>query len=255
MTTGCRVRASDVPGRIQTVLVALVLCVATAPNGAQAQEQASGASPLVVFSVVSAWDGRPVQGAFIEFPALQRGILTDSRGRGTLRDVPSGKHEVSIRHLAFESKVEEVSIDVDQAVEFRIELAPSAIAVEPLTVQVTGRDPYLVDVGFYDRRSLVESGYFATIQEIESYTMFDTLFGFQRDLVVRHIHDSTVLFLNGLPAERFGYRGIQDFNDIPFRSVRGVEAYPCNEAPPEMMRWLPPDADLTICSIVVVWTS
>ncbi len=100
---------------------------------------------------------------------------------------------------------------------------------------------------------MMESGYFATIEEIESYSMFRTLLQFQRDLSVRFTRDAVVL-INGLPAHRRGYRTLGELNDISFGRVRGIEAYPCNEAPSDIMRWLPAEVDLTRCNVIAIWT-
>ncbi len=212
-----------------------------------------GDAAFVVFSVVAADDGRPVPGARLDLSPLPIGGITDSLGRVTFRAIPPGTYGLHVEHIAFASRDEELNVLSDQTVELRIELVTQAIALEPLEVTVTGRDPYLLTSGFYERRESIEDGYFGTYPEIESYQMFRTLFQFNKALSVRYRRNQ-VIFLNGRRASRLGYTSGASLNDINFRRVRGIEAFPCNEAPPDLQRFLEMDILTTDCNLIAIWT-
>jgi len=211
-----------------------------------------GDAAFLVFSVVST-DGKPVVGARIDLAPIPIGGVTDSLGRLAFRAVPPGTYDLSVRHIGFAPREDELSVLSDQNAELRIELTTQAIAVAPLDVQITGRDPYLLTSGFYERRETIEDSYFATYPEIEHYRMFRTLFEFKRELSVRFRRNPFVL-LNGRPASRLGFTSMRELNELNFRRLRGIEAYLCSDAPPELQRWLPLGAPLTNCSLIAIWT-
>ncbi|MCG8467646.1 MAG: carboxypeptidase-like regulatory domain-containing protein [Gemmatimonadetes bacterium] len=212
-----------------------------------------GDAAFLVFSVVAADDGRPVEGARIDLSPLPLGGVTDSLGRLAFRAVPPGTYDLGVRHIAYADREEELSIVSEQTAEFRIELVTQAIAVAPLDVQITGRDPYLLTSGFYERREAIEDSYFATHPEIEPYRMFRTLFRFKRELAVRFRRNRVVL-INGRPASRLGFDDVGSLNEIDFERVRGIEAYLCSDAPRELQRWLPLGIPLTNCNLIAIWT-
>ncbi len=212
-----------------------------------------GDAAFLVFSIVAAEDGRPVAGARIDFVPIPVSGISDSLGRITFRAIPPGTYGMTVRHIAFAPREEELSVLSDQTAEFRIELITQAIAVAPLEVQITGRDPYLLTSGFYDRRETIDDSYFATYPEIERYQMFRTLFEFKRELAIRFRRNAIVL-LNGRPASRLGFNSVRSLNEISFKRVRGIEAYLCSDAPPELRRWLPLGTPLTNCNLIAIWT-
>jgi hypothetical protein len=225
------------------------LPVAVRP-GAALQENAS--VDLVVISVTAGAE-EPVEGALVEFVDLGRAGLTDQNGRAAFRRLPVGPHRFVVRHIGFEEREGVLEISSGSEREYRVQVEPRAIAVEPLTVTVTGRDPYLVQAGFYDRAASIDPGYFATLEEIEHYQTFETLFKFQRELTVRY-HRPLVVLLNGTPASRRGYRSPRDLDEFDFGAVRGIEAYACADAPPEIMKWIPIEMGLTRCNVIAIWT-
>lgn len=211
-----------------------------------------GDAAFLIFSVVAAEDGRPVRGARLEFSPLPIGGITDSLGRVAFRAIPPGTYGLTVRHIAYAPRDEEISVASEQAAEYRIELVTQAIAVETLEITVTGRDPYLLTSGFYERREAIE-GYFGTYPEIKHYQMFRTLFQFNRDLSIRYSRNRIVL-LNGRPASRLGYNSVRELNEINFDRVRGIEAYSCSDAPPELLRWIPIGRGLGDCTLLAIWT-
>lgn len=211
-----------------------------------------GDAAFLVFSIVAAEDGRPVEGARVSFAPIPLAGVTDSLGRVGFRAVPPGTYGVTIEHIGFATREEELSILSEQAAEFRVEMITQAIAVAPIEVQITGRDPYLLTSGFYERRLSIEDGYFGTYPEIRSYNDLGTLFQFKRELFVRYRRNQLIL-LNGRPASRLGYTA-GDLREIKFSRVRGIEAYRCSEAPPEILNQVPNTYILGDCNLVAIWT-
>ncbi len=212
-----------------------------------------GDAAFLVFSVVAAEDGRPVEGARVQFSPIPLAGITDSLGRVAFRAIPPGVYGLAVRHIAFAPRDEEISVLGDQTAELRVELITQAITVAPLEVQITGRDPYLLTSGFYERRASIEDGYFGTYPEIKSYTTLGTFFRFKRELSVRY-RRSRIILLNGRPASRLGYNSTRELNEIKFSRVRGIEVYPCHEAPPEIMNQVPDTVVLSDCNLVAIWT-
>jgi len=207
-----------------------------------------GDSAFLVFSVVEAETGRPVRDATVELSPLPLSGITDSLGRLAFETVPPGDYDLTVRHIAYAPREDAVTVREDQNAEMRLELVTQAIAVEPLEVRITGRDPYLLTSGFYERRETID-GYFGTAQEISTYRTIDMLFEFNRALSVRYRRNRTIL-INGRTLSQTAIR----LNEIPYRDIRGIEAYPCTEAPPRLMLAIPatqrPTGD---CNIVAVW--
>lgn len=207
-----------------------------------------GDSAFLVFSVVEAETGRPVQDATVSLAPIPLSGITDSLGRVAFDRVPPGDYDLAVRHIAYAPRDDAVTVHEDQNAELRLELVTQAIAVEPLEVRITGRDPYLLTSGFYERREAID-GFFGTAEEISSYTTANLLFRFNRALSVRYRRNRTIL-INGRPLSRTAIR----LNEIPYRDIRGIEAYPCTEAPPRLMLAIPaidrPSGD---CNIVAIW--
>lgn len=214
-----------------------------------------GDPAYLVFTVASGETGAPVPGATVELSPIRFAGITDSLGRTGFRAIPPDAYLLRVRHIAFSPREEEIEIESDQLDEIRVELAPRAIALEPLLVEITGRDAYLLDMGFYDRMATIEDGYFATHEEIRPYRMFRTLFQFKRELAIRYRSNRFVL-IDGRPAQWRGYDSERELNELSFTRVRGVETYPCVEAPPSLWNRIPASAlpDTTDCHVLVIWT-
>ncbi len=217
-----------------------------------------GESAYLVFSVVSAETGAPVQGASVQLSPIPLGGVTDSLGRVGLRRVPPGSYGLAVRHIAFATREDSLEIAADQLSEIRVDLTTQVLAVEPLRVTITGRDPVLIERGFYERKAAIEDGYFGSHEEIVPYTMFRTLFQFKRELAVRYAR-GRVFLLDGRPIRRLGYDDPSQLNEISFNRIRGIEAFPCHEAPKRLWnQLLPADiADLPRggdCTLVLIWT-
>lgn len=211
-----------------------------------------GDAAFLVFSVVAAENQRPVAGASIDFSPLPISGVTDSLGRVALRRVPPGTYGLHVQHIAYAPVDTEISVLTDQTAEFRVELGTRAIALAPIVVRVTGRDPYLLTSGFYDRRGAMDDGYFATYPEIDNYTHLGQVFQFKRELSIKYRRRQLIL-LNGRPANRLGFHA-GNLGELRFRTVRGIEAYRCSDAPPEILNQVPNTMMLSDCNLIAIWT-
>ena len=162
-----------------------------------------GDAAFLVFSVVAAESQRPVAGASITFSPLAISGVTDSLGRVALRRVPPGTYGLHVQHIAYTPLDTEINVLTDQTAEFQVQLSTRAIALAPIEVRVTGRDPYLLTSGFYDRRLSMDDGYFATYPEIDNYIHLGQVFQFKRELSIKYRRRQLIL-LNGRPANRLG---------------------------------------------------
>ncbi len=207
-----------------------------------------GDSAFLVFTVVDAGTGRPVPDATVELAPLPVAGITDSLGRLAIERLPPGDYDLAIRHIAYAERHDAITVREDQHAELRLELVTQAIAVEPLEVQITGRDPYLLTSGFYERSEAID-GFFATARELRGYTTANLLFRFNRELSIKYVRNRTIL-INGRPLSRTAIR----LNEIPYGDIRGIEAYPCTEAPARLMLAIPAiDRPVGDCNLVVIW--
>ena len=211
-----------------------------------------GDAAFLVFSVVAAESLEPVVGAEIDFSPLSISGVTDSLGRVALRRVPPGTYGLHVRHIAYTPLETEINVLTDQTAEFRVELSTRAIALAPIEVRVTGRDPYLLTSGFYDRRGSMDDGYFATYPEIDEYIHLGQVFQFKRELSIKYRRRQLIL-LNGRPAGRLGINA-RNVSELKFSTVRGIEAYRCSEAPPEILNQVPNTMMLSDCNLIAIWT-
>ncbi|MFQ5690290.1 MAG: carboxypeptidase regulatory-like domain-containing protein [Gemmatimonadota bacterium] len=116
--------------------------------------------------LIDAGTGEPVEAASLSIEKLGLGVLTDSRGRFQLTDVPVGSYSLAIQHVAYGVQTASVEILPDQVIRVEIRLSAAPISVEPLTVMIDVRPQWLVKAGFYERRER-GLGQFISPEELE----------------------------------------------------------------------------------------
>lgn len=205
-----------------------------------------GRPAFLLLSVVEQETGSPVVGARVELSPIRLAGVSDSSGRLALPRVPPFRYEVRVRHVAYEPLYDTLRVRAGGRAELRVPLSTRVHALAPLRVTVTGRDPYLVRRGFYDRRNRLEDGYFAVGEEVRTYRLLSTLFDFKRELIIR-FRGPKVVLVDGRPMRTRGYLRL---DEIPMHRVRGVEAFRCAQAPQEFLRYLP-SMD---CNMILLWT-
>lgn len=213
-----------------------------------------GKPAFIVFTIADAETGAPVEGATVELAPIPVGGVTNEYGRATFRAVPPGDYDMTIRHIAYGERTDPISLEQEQFAEMRIAVEPQAIALEPLAVEITGRDPWLLDNGFYERElELGEDGWFGEWQDIRTYERAQNLFRFNRALSIRFARRQFVL-INGRPWSRLGYTSFRELEEFPFRRIRGVEAYSCSDAPDEIMIQVGTEMPIGDCNVIAIWT-
>lgn len=188
-----------------------------------------GLPAFISMHVTDATTGFPVEGAMIRLHPHPLGGITDAKGITGFRAIPPGDYDLRVEHIAYASFMGTMNVREQSHDEYSIELQPTAISVEPIEVTVTGRDPYLINNGFYDRMVGLEEGYFYDHWDMEPYGMLPTFLRFKGLL-----RPSSLTFVNGRPLDRSSQR----LGEMKFREIRGAELIRCHNLPPEMMRYL-----------------
>lgn len=111
--------------------------------------------------------GEPIAGATITIVGADVSGLTDSRGRFRLSDVPVGAHQAVVHHIAYGEPHLTFSVSSTMNTHLVVRLAPRAIALEPISIQVTSRRKWLETNGFYQRLDS-SLGNFVTPEDIET---------------------------------------------------------------------------------------
>lgn len=81
----------------------------------------------------------PIAGARVEVLGTSSATLTDLTGRFILDDLPPGRHLVTTDHLAFEERVDSVTVFSEETVDIELRLATEALEVEGLIVTARTR--------------------------------------------------------------------------------------------------------------------
>lgn len=95
--------------------------------------------------------GEAIPGATITIDHASASTLSDRNGAFVFRDLPVGAMEARIEHVAYGKPTMDVVVESDVSTHSVIRLDPRPIAVEPLSVQVTIRERWLEENGFYGR--------------------------------------------------------------------------------------------------------
>jgi TonB-linked SusC/RagA family outer membrane protein len=110
------------------VLGLLASAAALQPSRLAAQAQTGSISG----SVVDRATLRPVPGAQVHIPALQRGALTNTTGRYTLTGVPVGQHTVQVNIIGYSEATAQVTVTNAAAVEANFEIDQRALALNAI---------------------------------------------------------------------------------------------------------------------------
>ena len=108
-------------------LSGLVLLAGTQPAAAQVQ--------AVTGQVIDQRTQEPVVNALVVLVGTSQQSATDGQGRFRLPQVPAGEHTIQVTHLAYGTRTVKLSVDGRTSVEVRITLSPTAIVLQPVTVE------------------------------------------------------------------------------------------------------------------------
>lgn len=125
-------------------------------------QEPEGSAVVVVGSVVDRVQGGPLPQVSLQFsrPSLADSlsvevaaeVFTGSNGRFTTRALPPGEYRLIIRALGYQTLDVQLGIDGASPMDLVAELAPEAVALDPIVV-VTRRSRILDREGFYQRRA------------------------------------------------------------------------------------------------------
>lgn len=82
---------------------------------------------------------RPIQGAVVSVLGTESTVLTDEAGYFILDDLPPGRHLVTTEHLAYEERIDSVTIFSQETVDIEVRMATEALEVEGLVVTARTR--------------------------------------------------------------------------------------------------------------------
>lgn len=136
-----------------------------------AEGEAEVGRSRIVGALIDRETSEPIPAASVRMPDLGRQARSSDDGRFVLDSLPSGTYTLRIDHVRYGQQTAEVRVPDNRTVEARLRLAPEAIEVEPLEVEVNVdvRSPGLTSAGYYQRRNWGRKtgyGYFLEADEL-----------------------------------------------------------------------------------------
>lgn len=116
--------------------------------------------------LLDAESGEPLSSATVTLRPQGRRAVTDDEGRFRFDSVSAADHELEVEHLGYEAASAGVETPPGRATHVRMEVAPDAVELPPVSVTVEHRPRYLEDMGYY-RRQQRHSGTFIGPDEME----------------------------------------------------------------------------------------
>lgn len=119
---------------VRSTLPILALALAAALTPARSSSQVGMDIPGVVVDVST---GRGIPDVLLRLEGTDVSAATDEAGRFVLRGVPPGRWILQVDHLAYGRHRHEIAAELGLRVDLQVRLAPEAIEIEPLVVEVT----------------------------------------------------------------------------------------------------------------------
>lgn len=262
------------PRALRLCLFAVVGAWLAVPSALGAQESdepegAEGASPraaapagpaAMAGTVVSASDGRPLQGAFVSLARTGVGAITDSTGNFRIPRTLAGSDTVSVHYVGFETSKTEIELAPDRITRVVFLLSPTVVRVAELYVEVP-RAERPGPMREFERRRARRAGFFLSAEDIRERqpgVASDVLRGvpgldvgpvFMGKATVRmsrHLGDCQPnIFLDGIYMPRM------EVDDLRPEDLGAMEIYRSPaEVPPEFK-----SMSAGGCGAIVIWTS
>src|SRR5262249_6763099 len=86
-------------------------------------------------TILEAGTQRPVAGAAVTLPDLERGVLCDSLGRYRLDQIPAGPQHLSIKLLGFEPRTLHALVPREGVLEINVTLTPRRLPLQAIEVR------------------------------------------------------------------------------------------------------------------------
>ena len=110
------------------LVLALLVSVATLPEGGSAQERGTLTGQILALETQ-----QPVWGVLVEIPALSLSTTTDERGRFLFASVPYGTHTVRASVLGYRQAEAQVAVGANPAT-LTLSLEPDPLLLDELVV-------------------------------------------------------------------------------------------------------------------------
>ncbi len=99
---------------------------------------ASGLTGKIQGTVQDETTGQPIPYADVVITNTEIGTATDDHGNFFIFNIPPGKYTLEISYLGYQTKkIENIMVEIDQAVRLNVSLKPSAIEMEPVVISGT----------------------------------------------------------------------------------------------------------------------
>lgn len=227
------------------------------PDRRAASDTAPALTATLVGQVVSASDGRPVDGAVVNLLGSGFGALTDSAGNFRIPRTAAGTDTVEVRFIGYEPGRAEVELAPDATTRVVLLLSPTVVRVADLQVEVRRSEAPGKLRRFWQRRQM-GFGVFITPEQIERRqprNPSDLLRGISGVSVgAVHLGKAPVrmtrgvgncqptVFLDGIVMAGM------EVDDLPAEDIWAVEVYRgASELPVEL-------GGAGRCGAVVIWT-
>jgi len=93
-------------------------------------------------------------------------VLTNVEGIAQFREVSEGTYTVEASAFGYRTRSVEVVVEGDSPSLAPITLIPDAVAIDSIRVEVEATDPYLRNIGFYER-STTNTGYYYDTERLD----------------------------------------------------------------------------------------
>lgn len=120
---------SRTPARL--FLLVLTLAAVSFPSGGAAQQRVD-----LPGSVVDVATGRGVADVALRVEGTDVSAASDAQGRFVIRGLPAGRWTLRVDHVAYGTHRQAFEVDPGALVELQIRLAPEAMELEPIVVEV-----------------------------------------------------------------------------------------------------------------------
>ena len=209
-------------------------------------------TPATVLLGVTGADGESLGGATVRLEPFGVEEKTDRDGRAWLPEVIPDRYRMTVAKDDWETAPTDLDVAGGDEVEFLIRVVSGGDERPSLRIGRSDHDPYLAQVGYYDRLEGDRGGYFVTGEELAAtnyLTLWD-VFTFQPEISTR-FGGNPIGYLDGRLVT-FLYPNVRTFlREYRMENIRAMEVHRCAEAPAQFRRRVRGFSD---CSIFLVWS-
>lgn len=231
-----RVRRDGLVGR--AIALAGLVLAASGPVAAQ--------TGVLLGKVDDARAGTGVGEAFVQLTGTRLTAVTDATGRFQIPGIPAGPYTLTVSHIAYGGHTTEIRIAAGETTSVRVLLSDSAIALEPIDVDVLSNAERQARSAGY-RRSVVSRAQLA-LAENTNMTMADVLRSYAPSVRVRSAGNfvgmpvcielrsvratfrndclSPAVYLDGVPITN----PTTLYNNLDVQLIESIEVVPAAEA-------------------------